>query len=124
MKEVSIIGVGLAKQVFQLHGATVEGELCSAGSCRASSSSLSCRRNLSAAWRWRHARPHITGGERWRDATSPLPMNARSGLTLPVDLTPPYRHSKVGFLRVASVRDFTAEGSRPSARPADRIAWP
>lgn len=27
MKEVSIIGVDLAKQVFQLHGATVEGEV-------------------------------------------------------------------------------------------------
>ncbi|MDO8982400.1 hypothetical protein [Cypionkella sp.] len=26
MKEVSIIGVDLAKQVFQLHGATSEGE--------------------------------------------------------------------------------------------------
>lgn len=28
MKEVSIIGVDLAKQVFQLHGATAEGEIC------------------------------------------------------------------------------------------------
>lgn len=27
MKEVSTIGVDLAKQVFQLHGATVEGEV-------------------------------------------------------------------------------------------------
>jgi len=27
MKEVSIIGVDLAKQVFQLHGATAEGEV-------------------------------------------------------------------------------------------------
>ncbi len=27
MKEVSIIGVDLAKQVFQLHGATGEGEI-------------------------------------------------------------------------------------------------
>ncbi|GHG11494.1 hypothetical protein GCM10017322_03790 [Paracoccus aerius] len=27
MKEVSIIGVDLAKQVFQLHGATAEGEI-------------------------------------------------------------------------------------------------
>ncbi|MFN3315049.1 MAG: hypothetical protein ACK46Q_16530 [Hyphomonas sp.] len=27
MKEVSIIGVDLAKQVFQLHGATEEGEV-------------------------------------------------------------------------------------------------
>ena len=27
MKEVSIIGVDLAKQVFQLHGATVDGEV-------------------------------------------------------------------------------------------------
>lgn len=29
MKEVSIIGVDLAKQVFQLHGATAEGEYVS-----------------------------------------------------------------------------------------------
>lgn len=27
MKEISIIGVDLAKQVFQLHGATMEGEV-------------------------------------------------------------------------------------------------
>lgn len=27
MKEVSIIGVNLAKQLFQLHGATAEGEV-------------------------------------------------------------------------------------------------
>lgn len=27
MKEVSIIGVDLAKQVFQLHGATAEGDI-------------------------------------------------------------------------------------------------
>jgi hypothetical protein len=27
MREVSIIGVDLAKQVFQLHGATAEGEV-------------------------------------------------------------------------------------------------
>lgn len=27
MKEVSIIGVDLAKQVFQLHGATAQGEV-------------------------------------------------------------------------------------------------
>ena len=27
MKEVSIVGIDLAKQVFQLHGATAEGEV-------------------------------------------------------------------------------------------------
>lgn len=45
MKEISIIGVDLAKNVFQLHGAAADGtgRSCSARSCR--------DRNSSDSWR-------------------------------------------------------------------------
>jgi hypothetical protein len=37
MGEVSIIGLDLAKNVFQAYGAEADGQLCSAESCRAHS---------------------------------------------------------------------------------------
>lgn len=53
MKEVTIIGVDLAKQVFQLHGATAEGEVVFARSSRASSFSRSRIRDSGASLRWK-----------------------------------------------------------------------
>lgn len=41
MKEVSVIGVDLAKNVFQLHGAAADGTVVSARNCRVRSSSTS-----------------------------------------------------------------------------------
>jgi hypothetical protein len=34
MEEVSIVGVDLAKQVFQVHGAAPDGRVCFARNCR------------------------------------------------------------------------------------------
>ena len=34
MEEVSIVGLDLAKHVFQVHGAGADGSVASAGSCR------------------------------------------------------------------------------------------
>ncbi|MFC3061667.1 hypothetical protein [Paenirhodobacter populi] len=50
MEEVSIIGVDLARQVFQLHGATAEGEVASSPSapspCQRRPSSPRCHRQM------------------------------------------------------------------------------
>ncbi len=41
MKEVTIIGVDLAKNVFQLHGAAADGVVVFQGSCRGRNSTAS-----------------------------------------------------------------------------------
>ena len=65
MKEVSIIGVDLAKNVFQLHGAAADGTVLFHKSCRDRSSSDSWRSIRSASSRWRPVAARIIGRANW-----------------------------------------------------------
>lgn len=65
MSEVSTIGLDLAKNVFQAHGASSAGASSSVGSCGATRCWLSLPPNRRVWWQWRRARvPTIGSGDR------------------------------------------------------------
>ena len=64
MDEASIIGIDLAKHVFQLHGMGLTDRWHSAASFSDGRFSRSWRGDRVASWRWRPARRRITGAGR------------------------------------------------------------
>lgn len=61
MKEVSIVGLDLAKRVFQVHAARSDAVLSCAESCHVAKSSRSLRNCPSARSQWRPEPRRITG---------------------------------------------------------------
>ena len=66
MKEVSIIGVDLAKNVFQLHGAAADGTVVFRKKLSRPQFSASCRGIRVVSSRWRHAAGPFTGRAKWK----------------------------------------------------------
>lgn len=61
MGEVSTIGVDLAKNVFQVHGADASGTIVFAGNCAGTMCWGLSPRSQGVLWRWKHVAGRITG---------------------------------------------------------------
>src|ERR1700728_6465 len=64
MPQVAIIGVDLAKRVFQLHGAAADGSVLFRKKLTGSAFCRFSHRSHLASWQWRPARPLTDGGAR------------------------------------------------------------
>lgn len=61
MSQVTTIGLDLAKNIFQAHGADAAGTSCSVGRCGASRCRPVSPRSRHALWLWRPAPSRTTG---------------------------------------------------------------
>jgi hypothetical protein len=65
MEKVTIIGVDLAKNVFQLHGAAADGSVVFRKKLSRLQFCQSWRASRHVSWRWRRAPAPIIGLARW-----------------------------------------------------------
>ena len=91
-EESSIIGVDLAKNVFQVHGAAGDGTVLFRKKLTGCSSSASWRSNRPACWRWRRVVARITGRARCGGSASRAGIAPSFGLSQGL-------HSPAGCLR-------------------------
>ena len=107
MSEISIIGLDLAKQVFQVHGADRPG----VASCASSSSGARfCRSSPGlrpASWRWRPAARPITGRARSQS------LATRSGCIPPAYVKPYVKRGKSDRIDAEAICEAA---SRPTMR--------